>query len=168
MRRLPVLIGVLALALASAAGAATAPRVGVDSLSQLPTPLPYPYDFGADAHADVASAQARARAAGKLLLIDLGANWCADCRLLEAVMRLPAFAPYLDAHYEVVHVDIGRLDKNLDIPARWGVRRVWAAPTLLVVDPAGRLTNAGHEDALEDARTLSPQAIADWLARWVP
>jgi thiol-disulfide isomerase/thioredoxin len=146
--------------------AAPAPEVGIASLAQLPTPLPYPYDFGADAHAQVEAARARARAEGKLLLIDLGGNWCADCRLLAAVMALPPVAAFIDAHYVLVDVDVGRMNKNLDIPARWGVRRIDAVPSLLVIDGRDRLLDAGHQEALGDARTMTPQALANWLARW--
>ena len=40
---------------------------------------------------------------------------------------------------------------------------------LLVIDPrTDRLIDAGHIAALEDARHLTPQALADWLAQWTP
>ena len=139
---------------------------GVARLADLPTPLPLPFAGKADAHAEVARAQARARAEGKLLLIDLGGDWCADCRILAAVMRLPAVAAFVDAHYVVAMVDVGRMDRNLDIPARWGVRRLQGVPALLVIDGDGRLVDAGHVEALADARSMKPQALADWLARW--
>lgn len=159
--------GAAALALAApAAQAAPAPRVQMASFKQLPTPLPLPYDASADAKAQVAAARARARATGKLLLIDLGGNWCADCRLLAAVMALPQVAAFIDAHYVVVTVDVGHMDRNLDIPARHGVAKVEGVPSLLVVDRAGRLLDAGRTEALADARSLTPQALADWLARW--
>jgi thiol-disulfide isomerase/thioredoxin len=148
--------------------AAPAPRVSVASLAQLPTPLPYPYDPSADAKAQVARAAARARAEGKLLLIDLGGDWCTDCRLLAAVMRLPEVGAFLDAHYVTVTVDVGRMDRNLDIPARWGLRRITGVPSVLIVDGDGRLLDAGHTEALADARSMSPQALADWLAQWTP
>ena len=39
---------------------------------------------------------------------------------------------------------------------------------LLIVDPkTDRVVNAGRETALADARSLSPQGLADWLAQWV-
>ena len=155
-----------ATATASAATAAPAPMAGIGYLAELATPLPYPYDTAADAQAQVAAARARARARGKLLLIDLGGNWCADCRILAAVMRLPAVAAFVDAHYEVVTVDVGRMDRNLDIPARWGVGRLAGVPSLLVIDRKDRLVDAGHVEALADARSMTPQALADWLARW--
>ena len=165
MRLTGVFAGILALA-AGAALAAPAPKVSIASLSQHPTPLPLPYDPTADAKADVAAAQAKARAEHKLLLIDLGGNWCGDCRVLAGIMRLPEVASFVSAHYVVVPVDVGRMDRNLDIPARWEVKRVEGVPSLLVVDPHGKLRDAGHVAALADARSMTPQALADWLARW--
>ncbi|HXQ46085.1 MAG TPA: thioredoxin family protein [Caulobacteraceae bacterium] len=148
--------------------AAPAPHVTVSSFEQLRTPLPYPYDEHADADAAVARAHARALAAHKLLLVDLGGNWCPDCRILAGTMALPEVRAFIDAHYEVVTVDVGRFDKNLQIPARFGVsHRLEGVPIMLVVDPASdRLIDAGHIAALADARHMTPQALADWLAQW--
>lgn len=166
---------VLALALAATLPAATvadarvaAPRVGVATLNQLPQPLPLPYDAAADAKAQVAAARARALKGHKKLLIDMGGNWCLDCRLLAGVMELPAMRGFMAKHYEVVSVDIGRFDKNLDIPASYGIKgRLAGVPALLIVNPkTGRVVNAGRETALADARSLSPQGLADWLAQW--
>lgn len=157
------------LAAAGAAFAAPAPRVGIASFAQLPTPLPYPYDEQANADRTVAAAKARALARHKLLLIDLGGNWCGDCRVLAGTMELPAVKAFVAAHYEVANVDVGRFDKNLQVPARYGIHdRLVGVPSLLIVDPASdRLLDAGHVAALADARSMTPQALADWLARWV-
>jgi thiol-disulfide isomerase/thioredoxin len=153
---------------ASAAYGAPAPPVQIASLKELATPLPLPYPARADARAQVAAARAKARASGKLLLIDLGGDWCPDCRLLAAVMALPEVAAFVDAHYVVVMVDVGHMDRNLDIPARYGIAKLAGVPSLLVIDRRGRLLDAGHTEALADARSMTPQALADWLARWTP
>jgi len=163
----------LCAALILAAGealAAPAPRVGIASFAQLRTPLPYPYDEKADADAAVADAKARARAAHKLLLVDLGGNWCADCRILAGTLDLPEVRAFVEAHYEVVTVDVGRIDRNLQIPARYGItKRLEGVPSLLVVDPrTDALLDRGHTSALADARYMTPQALADWLAQWTP
>jgi thiol-disulfide isomerase/thioredoxin len=166
----PALLLALILAAPAPALAAPAPRMAIDSFAQLKTPLPYPYDEAADADAAVARAKARARARGKLLLIDLGGNWCGDCRILTATMDRPELKAFTDKHYETVLVDVGRMDKNLQIPGHYGVNDKLAGgvPALLVVDPrTDRLLDAGHISALEDARHMSPQALADWLAHWV-
>jgi len=165
--RAPI-VALLSLALAAPVGAATAPRVVVASFEQLAKPLPLPYDEQANAQAVVAAAKARAKARHKLLLIDLGGNWCLDCRLLAGTMDLPQLRKFIAAHYEVAIVDVGRFDKNLDIPARYGIKdRLEGVPSVLIVDPrTDRLINRGRTAALADARSMTPQALADWLAGW--
>ena len=161
-------LAALVLAAPAIGAPAAAPKVGIDSFAQLKTPLPFPYDEQANADAQVARAKARAKASGKLLLIDLGGNWCGDCRILSATMDRPDMKPFLAKHYTTVLVDVGRFDKNLQVPAHWGItERLEGVPALLIVDPkTDRLIDAGHIAALADARSMSPQALADWLAQW--
>ncbi|MEO8113633.1 MAG: thioredoxin family protein [Phenylobacterium sp.] len=168
MTRHVALLGALLLAAAPLAHAAPAPRLAISSFAQLKTPLPYPYDEAANADAQVAAALAKARAHGKLLLIDLGGDWCGDCRILAATMELPELKAFVDGHYELVSVDVGRMDRNLQVPARYGItQRLEGVPSLLVVDPlSGKLLNRDQISHLADARHMSPQALADWLAKW--
>ena len=156
----------LALTAVGGALAAPAPRVSIADLKQLPTPLPLPYVETANAKAEVAAGLARAKAEHKLLLIDLGGNWCGDCRVLAGIMRLPEVAGFVAAHYVVVTVDVGHMNRNLDIPGRYGIGKLDGVPSLLVVDAHGHLKDAGHIAALADARHMTPQGLADWLASW--
>lgn len=153
---------------AAPAGAAPAPKMGISDFAQLATPLPYPYDEQANADAVVAKAKAKAKAEHKLLLIDLGGNWCPDCRILAGTMERPELKAFVDRYYVEVTVDVGRFDKNLQIPAHYGItKRLEGVPSLLVVDPrSDKLLNAGKVSALSDARHMSPQGLADYLAAW--
>lgn len=157
-----------AFLIATSALAAPAPKVHIATLQELPTPLPYPYDATRNADIDVAAAQAKAKASHRLLLIDLGGNWCGDCRVLAGVMDLPEVKSFLDKHYVEVSVDVGRFDRNLQVPAHYGItKRLEGVPALLIVDPkTDKLLNAGRVSALADARSMTPQALADWLAQW--
>jgi len=165
----PLSIAMACLIAAPALTAVQPPHVRARSFEQLAQPLPLPYNENADARVTVAKARARARAAHKLLLIDLGGNWCLDCRILAGTMDLPDVSAFVRRHYELVTVDVGRFDRNLDVPAHYGItERLEGVPSLLVVDPGrDRLINAGHVSALADARSMIPQALADWLAQWV-
>ena len=166
MKGIVLVLAVSALC-AAAASAATAPKVALEGIAQLPVVERYPYDEKADADADVAAAFSRARKSHKRVLIDLGGNWCGDCVVLANIMQLPEVKPFMAAHYEVVSVDVGRENRNLQIPARFGVDLAGGVPTVLVVEPNGKaLVDAGHIAALEDARHMTPQGIADWLAQW--
>ena len=168
MRRIVALVLVLSAGCFSIASAAVpAPQVkSVTEMAQLETPLPTPYDENADAEAALAATIARAKANGKRVLIDLGGNWCTDCRILAAVMELPELKTFVAKHYEVVVVDVGRMTRNLQIPSRYGVTKLVGVPTVLIVEPSGKLINATNSADLADARSMNPQGIADWLARW--
>jgi thiol-disulfide isomerase/thioredoxin len=163
-----VYAAVASLVALAAAGAATPPKTGITSFAELKTPLPYPYDEQADADKAVAKAKAAARKHGKLLLIDLGGNWCGDCRVLAGTLELPQVKAFVDKRYEFVAVDVGRFERNLQIPAHYGfTTRLKGVPTLLVVDPkTDKLLNPNEVFALSSAGDMSPQALADWLARW--
>jgi len=125
MRRLFLSFALAALAAAPALAHMPAPKVvSISALDELQTPLPYPYNPNANANADVNAAFARAKAEHKRVLIDLGGNWCGDCRVLAGV------------------------------------------PSILVADPGGKLIDRSDVSALADARSMTPQALADWLAQW--
>jgi thiol:disulfide interchange protein len=172
MRLVPCFVVIAALAVSlSFCEAAPAPKVtSLSMLAELPTPLPYPYDENADADAVVNAALTKAHAEHKLAFIDLGGNWCGDCRVLAALMAEPDFQTFLDAHYVVVSVDVGRFNKNLQIPGRWNAvdeMKNVGVPAILIVDPkTNKLVDAGHAAALEDARHMTPQGIMDWFAQW--
>lgn len=168
MLRRTLLLSALAASLAGGALAAPAPHLALQSYDGLKAPLPYPYHEHADAARAVDAARRQARAQGKLLLIDLGGNWCGDCRVLAGTIEQTELKRFVDQHYVLVTVDVGRFDKNLAIPARYGIHdRLKGVPALLVVDPKrDRLLNAADVSALSDARHMSPQGLADYLARW--
>lgn len=158
---------VLAASFALPAPAAPAPKVSIAQMTDLPVVVMKPYDEGADADRAVDRAFARARRSGKRVLIDLGGNWCTDCIVLANIMRLPEVKRFVDAHYEVAVVDVGRFNKNLQVPARFGITaRLEGVPAVLIADTNGTLVNQGHVAALADARHMTPQGIADWLAQW--
>jgi thiol-disulfide isomerase/thioredoxin len=160
---------VLALATAVPATAAPAPRVGISSFSDLPTPLPFPFNASLDADKLVDAALLKAKAEHKRVFIDLGGNWCGDCRLLAALMNLPEVQPFIGEHYVVVSIDIGRFNRNMQIPARWGAvaKLQGMAPAILIVDPDKNiLVNDGQLTVLEDSRHMDPQRVVDHIAAW--
>jgi thiol-disulfide isomerase/thioredoxin len=146
---------------------APAPKLPITDLKDLPVVTTAPYDEAADANAVVAAAFARAKKSHKRVLLDLGGNWCPDCIILANLMRMPAMKAFMAKHYEFASVDVGRFDKNLQIPARFGyTQRLKGVPTVLVATPDGKLVNDGHVFALSDARHMTPQSLADYLAQW--
>jgi thiol-disulfide isomerase/thioredoxin len=168
MRLFPAFLALSAALAATPALAAPAPHVAATSFDQLKQPLPLPYDEAGDAKAAIAKARALALKQHKLLLVDFGGNWCPDCRILAGTIELPEVKAFVEKHYVEVTVDVGRFNKNLDIWQGYGQPpRPKGVPAVLIINPrSNKVINEGHETALSDARHLSPQALADWLASW--
>jgi thiol:disulfide interchange protein len=147
--------------------AVQAPRPSIATLQQLPVVLMQPYDEHANADAAVAAAFERAKKSHKRVLIDLGGNWCVDCVVLANFLKLPEMQRFMAAHYEMVAVDVGRFDRNQQIPSRFGITgRLKGVPTLLIATPDGKLVNGNDVFATADASTMTPQALADYLAKY--
>jgi len=147
--------------------AVTAPEPSIATLAQLPVTIMRPYDEAANADTQVANAFARAKKSHKRVLIDLGGNWCPDCIVLANFMKLPEMRRFVEAHYEIAAVDVGRFNKNLQIPARFGfTERLKGVPTVLIATPDGKLVNRDNVFATSDARHMTPQALSDYLARY--
>jgi thiol-disulfide isomerase/thioredoxin len=157
------LISVLLLSTLNAE-AATAPNVKIRSVAQLPKPLPKPYDADANADAQINAAFARAKASGKRPLVDFGGNWCPDCLILAGVMNLPDVKPFVDEHFEVVSVDVGRFNKNLAIAKALHIPKLYAVPWVVIAKPDGSIIASTYEIA--DEHHSSVQSKVDWLARF--
>ena len=163
MRRFLLPLAAFALLPFAAPADVQPPKVGE---VQLVRPLPLPYDLNADSKGELDAALARAKKSGKRVIVDLGGNWCGDCRVFSAMVSSPQVKPFVDAHFEMVMVNVGRYDTNLDIPARFGLDKLGAAPTTLIVSADGKLLNGDDTVALKDARAMTAQAVVDWLAHW--
>jgi thiol-disulfide isomerase/thioredoxin len=161
-----VAFAILLLA-APALAAVPPPKPSIAKLEQLPVLTMQPYDETANADAQVAAAFARAQKSHKRVLIDLGGNWCADCIILANFVKLPEMHRFMAAHYEEVSVDVGRFNRNLQIPAHFGfTKRLEGVPALLIATPDGKLVNGDNIFATADARNMTPQALADYLAKY--
>ena len=161
-------LALAAILLATPALAAVpAPKPSVATLEQLPVVLMQPYDEHANADAAVAAAFDRAKKSHKRVLIDLGGNWCGDCIVLANFIKLPEMQRFMAAHYEIVVVDVGRFDRNQQIPARFGITgRLKGVPALLIATPDGKLVNGDDVFATADAHTMTPAALAAYLAKY--
>ena len=123
-----------------------------------------PYDESADANAEIAAALARAATEDKLVLLEFGANWCPDCRVLSATMDEAPLSEQIAARYVVVKVDVGNWDKNLDVVKAWGNPIAKGIPAVVVADSAGRVLYATKAGELSNARRMGSPALVKFFA----
>jgi thiol-disulfide isomerase/thioredoxin len=103
-----------------------------------PAPI---YNEKADAEANLQGAIALAKRENRRVLVQWGANWCPWCHRLHKVFKEDqGLAKILLYEYDLVLVDIGRRDKNMELPVRYGVDlKKSGIPFLTVLDGDGRV-----------------------------
>jgi thioredoxin-related protein len=126
------------------------------------------YPATADAHVEIKEALEKAAVEHKRVIIVFGAKWCFDCHALDKDFHRPEVAPILAANYEVVHVDIGRGEKNQDLMAKYEVPMKRGIPGLAVLDSVGKLIYSQKNGEFENARSLAPEDVIAFLNKWKP
>jgi thioredoxin 1 len=126
------------------------------------------YSATADAHAEIKEALEKATAEHKRVIVVFGANWCYDCHVLDAAFHRSDLAPVLSANYEVVHVDIGKGEKNQDLMRKYEVPMKRGIPGLAVLDADGKLVYSQKNGEFENARALAPKDFLAFLNKWKP
>ena len=121
------------------------------------------YDEAADAGRDIAAAIAEANATQKLALIVFGANWCPDCRGFDRETHSAALAGVLEKNYNLVKVDVGRFNRNLDLAARFGLNVRRGIPCAVIVNPSPELVAVADGRTMDKLRAAGPAAIASYL-----
>jgi len=123
----------------------------------------WPYDEKADAKADVQRALQAAQTDHKKVLLVFGANWCKDCRVLDQAMHASS-QKLIAGRFELVKIDVGNFDKNLDLAERYGNPIKKGIPAVVVVSADGQVLYATKGGELADARSMGEQGIYDFLS----
>jgi protein disulfide-isomerase len=123
-------------------------------------PGPRPYDTTADPQRDLTAALAAARRTGKRVLVVFGANWCPDCRVLDREFHAGGkTAELIAARYEVVKVDVGDFDHNLDFAKLYGEPIKKGIPSVVIVTPKNEVVYQTKAGELADARSMGADGI---------
>lgn len=127
------------------------------------------YPANVDAYAEIREAEDKAAREHKRLLLVFGANWCFDCHVLDLAFQRPDLAPILASNYEVVHIDLGpEEEKNSDLVREYQIPLNKGIPALAVAESNGTLVVSQKNGEFEDARGLTPEALAEFLNKWKP
>lgn len=123
-----------------------------------------PYDKKAQASLAVDTALNKAGQSGKRVILVMGANWCHDSRGLAGWFEKPRFTAMLRERYELVYIDVGKRNRNIDIAQRFGIDKIVGTPTVLVLSPEGDLLNADSAPTWRDAASRDADDIYNYFA----
>jgi thioredoxin 1 len=120
-----------------------------------------------DPRSEIAAAVAAAKSDGKHVLLDFGADWCPDCRVLDVVLKDPAAEPFVRSSFHIVRIDIGRRDKNGDLVEQYRATSGEWIPALVALDGSGAVIGGTSTDVRFTRRT-TPAELVTLLERWAP
>jgi thioredoxin 1 len=126
------------------------------------------YPAPAQARSDLAAALKTAATTHKRILLDFGANWCPDCRMLDLYFHDATNRPILEANFVLVHVNIGQMDANLDIAQKYEVPLNKGVPALAVLSEDGKLLYSQKNGEFESMRHMESSAVTKFLLQWKP
>jgi thiol:disulfide interchange protein len=128
--------------------------------------LPRPYNEKADPAQDIAAALKQAKADHKRVLLDFGANWCPDCLVLSMHFNNAQVKQFLDQHFVVVQIDVGKWDKSLEISEQYGNPIKLGIPAVVVLAENGQQIASTADGSLASASSSKPQDILAYLKQW--
>jgi thioredoxin 1 len=126
------------------------------------------YPTGIDANQEIATTLRTAAASHKRVLLVFGGNWCFDCHVLDEAFHSPEIAPTLNKSFLVAHIDIGQMDKNLDVAKKYDIPLERGVPAIAVLDSDGKLLFSQKRGEFEAARSMAPEDILAFLNKWKP
>jgi thiol:disulfide interchange protein len=176
-------VAILAAACTGQVGASSSPAANSPSAAP-PTATPWPtsepatdppasaatdwviYDPDLDAPAAIEAALAKANVDGKHVLLDFGADWCPDCHVLDSYFRDPRAKAILEKSYNVVRIDVGFVDNNLETVRKYGNPIGVGIPSLVVLDSDGTILVDTASGELADSSRYTADDLVTFLTSW--
>lgn len=121
------------------------------------------YNESADASKNIKQGLTAATAANKPMLLIFGANWCSDCQGLSKALKNGENAKKIAAEFQVVKVDVGNFDTNLDITALYGDPIQGGIPGAVILTPANKIIYMFKPGEIATMRSKGGDALYRFL-----
>ena len=109
---------------------------------------------------EVPKALAASKRDGKAVLLDFGAVWCLDCRVLWRYFENPAIAKFLSANFHLVEIDLygsGPWYKYVGASVRDGI------PLIVMLDSEGNVIPNNTGVQWRTAKTFTLETVRRYL-----
>ena len=141
----------------------SANNINIPSDEVLEIPLPLPYNGEIYSSNDIEAFLVSSISKSKQPIIIFGGNWCPDCRILEGTLQLPTIKKYMIKHYKIMHVDVGRYDKNMNLISYFKIPEEEGVPRVHVFDNKKNILNMNSTQEWRTARDRNKQEIFNYF-----
>ena len=139
------------------------PMIQLTEFDQLPSELPKPFSGQVITARQLKDFISKALELKKQPLVIFGANWCPDAQYLEAVMGMLTVTKLLAQHYEIMRVDVGDYDQNMELYTVFDMPSEEGVPRVVILDLKGRVLNFDSNERWRTARETDPQEIFNYF-----
>ena len=141
--------------------------IELSSEDTLTIPLPLPYD-----EKIVTSVQLDTFINDSLTkelqpVIIFGGNWCPDCRILEGTLQIRTIKKFLQEHYQIMHIDVGRYDKNMELMSHLKIEQKKGVPRVVIFNFKKEILNSSTSSEWTSARERRQQEIFNYFQKYV-
>ena len=134
------------------------------------------YDENIDAMEQIDRALDQARESGRLVICQVGGNWCPWClRFADFISKDAEISQLIEKNFVYIHVDYSprefkndparkerseKMMKRLGNPARFGF------PVLVILDNEGRVMHIQNSSYLEEEKSYNFKKVMEFFQNW--
>lgn len=147
---------------------ANAQEVAVQKTPKPMSELAKPYDESLDGMQQIADAVAKAKAEGKMVMCQVGGNWCKWCLwFADFITTDEDVKAVVDANYEYIHVNFSPKNKNEKAFEFFGNPKL-GYPFFVVIDAEGKLEGVYESACLEEGQGYSKEKVIEFFMAHAP
>ena len=123
------------------------------------------YDPKRNAETDIKDAVLEAQRTGKLVLVDVGGEWCVWCHILDKFFdQNPKLLEYREQNFVIVKINYSPENENDKVLSRYP--RIPGFPHLFVLDTKGKLLHSQGTSELEAGKSYNAEKVYAFLRKW--
>ena len=133
----------------------------------LSTPLPLPYDEKIIDSSELDKFINQSINNDKQPVVIFGGNWCPDCRILAGTLAMPTIKKFLQRYYRIIHIDIGRYDRNMELMDHLNIESKKGVPRVVILDLEKNIVNSSTSSEWTTARDRKQQEIYNYFQKFL-
>lgn len=172
MKRIIIAIAIMCLALPLSAQTLTtsknAPKMntGKKELRER-REMAKPYDEKINSMEQIEKALEEARASNRLVMCQVGGNWCPWClKFNQFIHDNKDIAELVDKHFVYIHVNTSKENKNIEALKRLGNPGRFGYPVLVILDHEGRVLHIQNSSYLEEEKSYNTKRVMEFFQNW--
>lgn len=129
--------------------------------------LPKVYEEGRDAMEQIESALNEARDSERLVVCQVGGNWCPWClRFANFITTDTEIAQLIKENFVYIHVNTSKENKNEDVLRRLENPGRFGYPALVILDREGRVIHIQNSAYLEEGKDYDRKKVLEFFQNW--